>query len=184
MHKSFWLERYKEKDNLENLGVDTKSVGCGSGWRPVAGFCEHGNEHSGLIFNCCENVSFSRSVILVPCSVNQSVNSNSVNSSRFSSASGSDNTSNRLAVISFENPTRLPLCSRNYIVYVWYDNIKRIFKKQEGGRVDWINLAQEGEKWRALVNTVKDVRFTKCGEFLYWLQKYWLLKCSAKGVSK
>ena len=25
MHKRFWLERFKEKDNLENLGVDTKS---------------------------------------------------------------------------------------------------------------------------------------------------------------
>jgi hypothetical protein len=39
----------------------------------------------------------------------------------------------------------------------WEDNIKRIFKTLDGG-MDWIKLAQDRDKWRALVNAVMKLR--------------------------
>ena len=33
-----------------------------------------------------------------------------------------------------------------------------------GGHVDWMELAQDRDRWRALVGTVRN--FHKCGEFL------------------
>jgi hypothetical protein len=38
MHKRFGLERYKEKDSLENLGVDTKSAGVWLKMKTSSGF--------------------------------------------------------------------------------------------------------------------------------------------------
>jgi len=35
-----------------------------------------------------------------------------------------------------------------------------------GGRGDWMELAQDRDRWRALVGTVRDLGFHKCGEFL------------------
>jgi hypothetical protein len=36
-----------------------------------------------------------------------------------------------------------------------------------GGRGDWMVLAQDRDKWRALVSTVKNLLgFIKCGKFL------------------
>jgi hypothetical protein len=40
----------------------------------------------------------------------------------------------------------------------WEDNIKINFQEVEGGRVDWIDLAQDRDRWRALVGTVRDFR--------------------------
>ena len=34
----------------------------------------------------------------------------------------------------------------------WEDNIKWIFKKWERGSVDWIRLARDRARWRALAN--------------------------------
>jgi hypothetical protein len=31
---------------------------------------------------------------------------------------------------------------------------------------DWMKLAQDKERWRALVSTVRNLRVKKCGEFL------------------
>jgi hypothetical protein len=40
----------------------------------------------------------------------------------------------------------------------------------EWGGVDWIDMAQDREQWRALVNTVMNLRGSiKCWEVLEWL---------------
>jgi hypothetical protein len=47
------------------------------------------------------------------------------------------------------------------------DNIKVDFQKVGGGCGDWLELAQDRDRWRALVSTVKNLRVPyKCGEFL------------------
>jgi hypothetical protein len=36
----------------------------------------------------------------------------------------------------------------------WVDNIKMDLRESGWGDIDWIDLAQDSEQWRALVNTV------------------------------
>jgi hypothetical protein len=36
--------------------------------------------------------------------------------------------------------------------------LKWIFEKWDGGSMDWINLAQDKDRWRALVNAVMKLR--------------------------
>jgi hypothetical protein len=40
----------------------------------------------------------------------------------------------------------------------WEDNIKMDFQEGRGGRGDWMELAQDRDRWRALVGTVRDFR--------------------------
>jgi hypothetical protein len=40
----------------------------------------------------------------------------------------------------------------------WEDNIKMDLREIRFGDVDWINLAQDRDRWRALVNTVMNLR--------------------------
>jgi hypothetical protein len=40
----------------------------------------------------------------------------------------------------------------------WEDNIKTDLREIEFGDVDWIHLAQDRDRWRALVNTVMNCR--------------------------
>jgi hypothetical protein len=40
----------------------------------------------------------------------------------------------------------------------WEDNIKMAFQEVEGGHGDWMELAQDRDRWRALVVTVRDFR--------------------------
>jgi hypothetical protein len=40
----------------------------------------------------------------------------------------------------------------------WEDNIKMDFQKVGGGRGDWMELAQDRDRWRALVGTARDFR--------------------------
>jgi hypothetical protein len=40
----------------------------------------------------------------------------------------------------------------------WEDNIKMDFRETGFGDVDWIHLAQDRDRWRALVNTVMSLR--------------------------
>jgi hypothetical protein len=40
----------------------------------------------------------------------------------------------------------------------WEDNIKMDFQDVGGGPGDWMELAQDRDRWRALVSTVKNLR--------------------------
>jgi hypothetical protein len=40
----------------------------------------------------------------------------------------------------------------------WEDNIKIDLQEVGGGRGDWMELAQDRDRWRALVSTVKNFR--------------------------
>jgi hypothetical protein len=40
----------------------------------------------------------------------------------------------------------------------WEDNIKMDFQEVGGGRVDWMELAQDRDRWRALAGTVRNFR--------------------------
>jgi hypothetical protein len=40
----------------------------------------------------------------------------------------------------------------------WVDNIKIDLQEVAGGRGDWMELAQDRDRWRALVGTVRDFR--------------------------
>jgi hypothetical protein len=40
----------------------------------------------------------------------------------------------------------------------WEDNIKTDFQEVGGGRGDWMELAQDRDRWRKLVGTVWDFR--------------------------
>jgi hypothetical protein len=40
----------------------------------------------------------------------------------------------------------------------WEDNIKMYIQKVVGGGGDWVKLAQDRDRWRALVSTVKNLR--------------------------
>jgi hypothetical protein len=49
----------------------------------------------------------------------------------------------------------------------WEDNIKVDLREIGWGGMDWIDLAQDREQWRALVNTIMNVRVPKnVGKFL------------------
>ena len=41
----------------------------------------------------------------------------------------------------------------------WEDNIKMDLQEVGGGRGDWMKLAQDRDRWRALVGRVRDFRF-------------------------
>jgi hypothetical protein len=53
----------------------------------------------------------------------------------------------------------------------WVDNIKIYFLEISWGGVVWIGLAQDRDKWRALVNAV-----IKCWEIIKWLHDWWPLE--------
>jgi len=40
----------------------------------------------------------------------------------------------------------------------WEDNIKMVLQEVGCGGVDWIELAQDRDRWRALVNAVMNLR--------------------------
>jgi hypothetical protein len=49
----------------------------------------------------------------------------------------------------------------------WVDNIKMDLRQTEWGGTDWIDLAQDRDQWRALENTVMNLRVPlNAGNFL------------------
>jgi hypothetical protein len=57
------------------------------------------------------------------------------------------------------------------------DNIKMDLLEIGWGGVDWIGLAQDREKWRALVNAVMTIPGSiKCWETIKWLHDWWPLE--------
>jgi hypothetical protein len=59
----------------------------------------------------------------------------------------------------------------------WVDNIKRDLREIGWGGMDWIDLAEDRDQWRALVNTVMNL-WVPCntGEFLS--------RCTTGGFSR
>jgi len=43
----------------------------------------------------------------------------------------------------------------------WEDNIKMYIQEVGGGCGDWMELAQDRDRWRALANTVRNLRVPK-----------------------
>ena len=43
----------------------------------------------------------------------------------------------------------------------WEDNIKMALREVGGGGGDWMELAQDRDRWRALVGTVRNLRVPK-----------------------
>jgi hypothetical protein len=68
----------------------------------------------------------------------------------------------------------------------WVDTIKMDLGEIGLDGRDWIELAQDRDQWRALVNTVMNLRVPEnCWEFSEWLHNWQLLrKGSASYVSK
>ena len=48
----------------------------------------------------------------------------------------------------------------------WGDNIKMDLQEVGGGCENWMELAQDRDRWRALVSTVMNLGVQKCGKFL------------------
>jgi hypothetical protein len=66
---------------------------------------------------------------------------------------GEDRNAGRILVGKLEGkrPLGRPICR-------WVDNIKMDLRETEWGDMDWINLAQDRNLWRPLVNTVMNLR--------------------------
>jgi ribosome biogenesis protein Tsr3 len=75
----------------------------------------------------------------------------------------------RLLVVKPEGKKPLERRSRK-----WVDNIKIDILEISWGGVDCIDLAQDRNRWRALVNSVMNLSdFIKCWETIRWLHNCW-----------
>jgi hypothetical protein len=58
----------------------------------------------------------------------------------------------------------------------WVDNIKMDLLEIGWGGVDWVGLGPDRDKWRALVNTVMNLRVPQnAWETIKWLHNWWPL---------
>jgi hypothetical protein len=58
----------------------------------------------------------------------------------------------------------------------WADNIKIDLREIGWDGMDWIDLAQDRDQWRVLVNTVMNLRVPYCWEVLEWLHNWQVLR--------
>jgi hypothetical protein len=58
----------------------------------------------------------------------------------------------------------------------WVDNIKMDIRETGWFGMDWIDLAQDRNQWRALVNGNEPSGSIKCWEVLQWLHNWQVLK--------
>jgi hypothetical protein len=58
----------------------------------------------------------------------------------------------------------------------WADNIKIDFREIGWDGVDWFDLAEDRDRWRALVNTAESSGSIKCWEVLECLHNWRLFK--------
>jgi transposase len=59
----------------------------------------------------------------------------------------------------------------------WVDNIKMYLREIGRDGMDWIDLPQDRDQWRALVNTAMNLRVpSNCWEFPEWLHNLQLLR--------
>ena len=56
----------------------------------------------------------------------------------------------------------------------WEDNIKMDLQEVGGGHGDWMEFAQDGDRWRALAGTVRNLGSINAGNFLTSCKVYWL----------
>jgi hypothetical protein len=56
------------------------------------------------------------------------------------------------------------------------DNIEIDILETGWGDVDWIGLAQDRNRWRAVVNAVMNRGSIKCWETIKWLHIWWPLE--------
>jgi hypothetical protein len=55
----------------------------------------------------------------------------------------------------------------------WIDSIKMDLVEVGIGGVDWIGVARDRDKLRALVNAVMNRGFIECWETMEWLHSWW-----------
>jgi transposase len=58
----------------------------------------------------------------------------------------------------------------------WVNNIKMDLLDVGWDGVDWIDLPQDRDKWRAIVNGNEPSGFIKCCETIKWLHNWWPLE--------
>jgi hypothetical protein len=58
----------------------------------------------------------------------------------------------------------------------WVNNIKINLREIEWDVMDWVDLAQDRDQCRALVNTVMNLRVLNCWEVPEWLHNWQLLR--------
>jgi hypothetical protein len=59
----------------------------------------------------------------------------------------------------------------------WMDNIRMELGEVGWGDVDWIGLAKDRNRWRALVNAVMNLPVSvKCWETIKWPHSWWPLQ--------
>jgi hypothetical protein len=61
-------------------------------------------------------------------------------------------------VILLSHFNRIKIQNLGFAIRRWEDNIKRDLQEVEGGCGDWMERAQDRDRWRALVITVMNFR--------------------------